>query len=115
VTDIVVWHRADLRTVDNAALAAATSEGDRVAPVFVVDPTYYGEDGLACDARLRFLHECLADLSRQYRALGSERALLSGDPRERITALLKSGFEVYCNRDVTARRARERDRALLDR
>jgi deoxyribodipyrimidine photo-lyase len=114
VTATVVWHRADLRTVDNAALAAA-SEGDRIAPVFVVDPAYYGDAGLACDARLRFLHECLADLREQYRAVGSDLALLSGDPRERIPELVADGHEVYYNRDVTARRARERDRTIRDR
>jgi len=115
VSDIVVWHRADLRTVDNAALAGAAAATGAVAPVFVVDPTYYRDGNLACDARLRFLHDCLADLRRQYRDLGSDLALLSGDPGERIPALLAEGYEVYCNRDVTARRGRERDRSLLDR
>ncbi|MBX0324655.1 deoxyribodipyrimidine photo-lyase [Halomicroarcula sp. F13] len=114
MSDVVVWHRADLRTVDNAALAAAT-DADRIAPVFVVDPGYYGPDGLACDARLRFLHECLTDLRQQYRSLGSDLALLHGDPRERLSDLLAEGYEVYVNRDVTARRGLERDRTLLDR
>ncbi|PSP85168.1 deoxyribodipyrimidine photolyase [Halobacteriales archaeon QS_6_64_34] len=115
VTDIVVWHRADLRTVDNAALATAVEDADRVAPVFVVNPAYYGEAGLACDARLRFLHESLCDLRRQYRDLGSDLTLLSGDPRRRLAERLADGWTVYCNRDVTSRRGRERDRALLDR
>src|SRR6056297_43022 len=110
----IVWHRADLRTVDNAALAAA-ADGDRVAPVFVVDPTYYGDGGLACDARLAFLHESLIDLRRQYRDLGGDLALLVGDRRERIPALLADGYQVYVNRDVTARDGLDRDRALLDR
>ena len=114
MTDIIVWHRADLRTADNAALAAAADAGD-VAPVFVVDPTYYGEGSLACDARLGVLHDCLADLREQYRSLGSDLALLAGDPRERIPELLAGGDEVYCNRDVTAMAGRDRDRALLDR
>jgi len=115
VTTTVVWHRADLRTADNAALAAASSDADRVAPVFVHDPAYYGDDSLSCDARLRFLHECLTDLRDQYRDLGSDLALLSGDPRERIPDLLGDGWTVYCNRDVTARAGLDRDRALLDR
>jgi deoxyribodipyrimidine photo-lyase len=115
VTDIVVWHRADLRTADNAALAAAADDAATVAPVFVHDPAYYGQGALACDARLRFLHECLTDLREQYRSLGSDLALLAGDPCERIPDLLAAGYEVYCNRDATARGALERDRALLDR
>jgi deoxyribodipyrimidine photo-lyase len=105
VTTILVWHRADLRTADNRALAAACEDGDRVAPAFVVDPRYYGPDGLACDARLRFLHDCLDDLDRQYRDRGSSLALLQGNPRERLRRLLDEGHidAVYYNRHPTAR------------
>ncbi|QSG07699.1 deoxyribodipyrimidine photo-lyase [Halapricum desulfuricans] len=79
MSDIVVWHRADLRSVDNPALAAAAEDGTP-APVFVFDPQFYGSDGLACDARLRFVHESLRDLRRQYRDRGGDLALLHGDP-----------------------------------
>ncbi|ELZ22261.1 deoxyribodipyrimidine photolyase [Halosimplex carlsbadense 2-9-1] len=105
---ILVWHRDDLRTVDNAALAAAVADGDP-APAFVFDPRYYGERSLACDARLRFLHECLDDLDRQYRDRGSSLALRTGDPREVLWSLLDSGVvdAVYCNRSTTARYGRE--------
>ena len=102
---VALWHRADLRTTDNPALARAVEAADRVAPVFVVDPRYYGDRALACDARLRFLHECLADLREQYRALGGDLALLVGDPRERLRGLLDDGVVdgVYYNRHPTAR------------
>lgn len=110
MTTIAVWHRADLRTADNAALAAAAEavadgDADSVAPLFVFDPRYYGGSGLACDARLRFLHECLRDLDRQYRDRGSGLALLRGDPRERVRDLLDSGVvdAVYMNRHPTGR------------
>jgi len=105
VTDTaLLWHRADLRTVDNPALTAACEAADAVAPVFVVDPRYYGPDGLACDARLRFLHECLTDLRAQYRDLGSDLALLVGDPRERLRACLDGPADaLYYNRHPTAR------------
>lgn len=117
MTRVLVWHRADLRTTDNAALAAAAADADaRPVPAFVFDPRYYRPDALACDARREFLHESLADLRRQYRSLGSNLALLEGDPRERLRTLLDSGAvdAVYLNRDVTARRGRERDRDVLD-
>ncbi|MFC7076022.1 FAD-binding domain-containing protein [Haloarcula halophila] len=108
MTTILVWHRSDLRTVDSPALAAAHEDGDRIAPAFVVDPRYYGADGLACDARLQFLQECLEDLRDQYRDLGSDLALLDGDPRRRLRALLDSGAvdAVYYNRHPTARHGR---------
>jgi deoxyribodipyrimidine photo-lyase len=111
VTTAAVWHRADLRTPDNAALVAAAEsagEAGTVVPVFVVDPRYYGADGLACDARLRFLHECLLDLRRQYRDLGTDLLLLQGDPRERLRALLDGPVdEVHYNRHPTARHGRQ--------
>jgi deoxyribodipyrimidine photo-lyase len=112
---VLVWHRADLRTADNAALAAAVADDDtRPVPAFVFDPAYYGEDALACDARRRFLHESLRDLRRQYRDLGSDLTLLHGDPRERLRDLLDDGpvDRIRVNRDVTARGGRERDRAI---
>ena len=62
----VVWHREDLRIRDQPAVAAATESADVVVPLFVFDPGFYGDDGLACDARIRFLHECLFDLSDRY-------------------------------------------------
>jgi len=108
VTEIIVWHRSDLRPADNVALAAAARDGDPI-PLFCFDPQFYGADGLACDARLRFLHESLADLRGQYRALGSDLALLHGDPRERLRDLLDEYDALYVNRDVTARYGRDRD------
>jgi deoxyribodipyrimidine photo-lyase len=84
-------------------------------PLFIFDPGFYDDSGLACDARLRFLHECLTDLHDSYNALGSTLALFHGDPRERIPALLADGYEVYVNADVTARYGRDRDADLLAR
>ncbi|MFC7177520.1 FAD-binding domain-containing protein [Halosegnis marinus] len=112
MTSVLVWHRSDLRPADNAALAAAVRDGDP-APVFCFDPQFYGADGLACDARLRFLHESLADLRERYRALGSDLALLCGDPRERLRDLLADHDALYVNRDVTARYGRDRDDDIL--
>ncbi|MFB6118433.1 FAD-binding domain-containing protein [Halosegnis sp.] len=109
--DVLVWHRSDLRTVDNAALAAAADDGDPV-PVFCFDPHFY-DDGAACDARLRFLHESLADLRAQYRALGSDLTLLCGDPQERLATLLETHDALYVNRDVTARYGRARDETVF--
>jgi deoxyribodipyrimidine photo-lyase len=114
VTDIIVWHRADLRPADHAALAQAAHDGDP-APLFVFDPNFYGGSGLACDARLRFCHESVADLRERYRALGGGLAYWHGDPRERVPELLADGYEVYVNADVTARYGRDRDADLLAR
>ena len=110
MTTVAIWHRADLRTGDNAALAAATraldaGDAEAVAPLFVFDPQYYSETGLASDARLRFLHESLRDLRRQYETLDSTLALVRGDPRDRLRRLLESGTvdSVVFNRHPTSR------------
>ena len=67
-TGTVVWHRKHLRLADHRALARAVAESDAVCPLFVFDPTFYGDGGLACDARVRFLHEAVASLDRLYAA-----------------------------------------------
>jgi deoxyribodipyrimidine photo-lyase len=65
-TGYVVWHRKHLRTDDHRALSTALADGDVVCPLFVFDPTFYAADGLACDARLRFLHEAVGSLDTIY-------------------------------------------------
>ena len=67
-TGYVIWYRKHLRTDDHRALARAVADGDVVCPLFVFDPQFYGEGGLACDARIRFLHEAVASLGRLWAA-----------------------------------------------
>ena len=74
-TGYVVWHRKHLRTDDHLAVARAVADGDVVCPLFIFDPSFYGGDGLACDARLRFLHEALTSLDALYAAPPRERVL----------------------------------------
>ena len=80
---ILLWHRTDLRLRDNRALwralQAARESKTAVQPVFVFDPRFYGDETLACDARIRFLHQCLSSLRDQYREQGSELTYLHGD------------------------------------
>ena len=67
-TGTVVWHRKHLRIEDHLALSRAVADSDAVCPLFVFDPTFYAERGLACDARIRFLEEAVASLDRLYAA-----------------------------------------------
>jgi len=109
---IAVWHRDDLRVRDNAALAAAARDG-APQPVFVFDPQFY-ESGMACDARLRFVHQSVAALDAGYRDRGSSLALRRGDPAAVLDGL--DGVDrVYANRSVTGRYGRERDERLFER
>ena len=67
-TGCMVWHRKHLRTDDHLALTRAIADSDAVCPLFAFDPTFYGDDGMACDARVRFLHEAVTSLDRLYAA-----------------------------------------------
>jgi len=111
-TDILVWHRRDLRVRDNAALAAAARDG-RPHPLFVFNPHFYRSD-LICDARIEFCHESLNSLDAAYRERGSRLAYAHGDPVSLLLDHLAAGTvdRIYYNADVTAGYARERDRQL---
>jgi len=127
----VVWHREDLRIADNAALAAAASpEGERdpegataeragdprVLPLFVFDPAFYGDRGMACDARIEFLHDSLRDLDRQYRDVGAPGLTYAhGDPIEVLRRFVDAGWDVVATRDPTGRYGLRRDERARER
>ena len=108
----VVWHREDLRIADNPALATAASADDDpvVLPLFVFDPAFYGDRGLACDARIAFLHDSLRDLDRQYRDVDAPGLTYAhGDPIEVLGRFVDAGWDVVATRSVTGRYGRRRD------
>ena len=92
----IVWHRRDLRTHDNRALAEA---GSSAQPVFVFDPECL-ENDLVTDARVKFVLESLKDLNRQYVERGSNLALLHGNPVDLLDELSGEVDNVYFNRDA---------------
>ncbi|OYR50910.1 deoxyribodipyrimidine photolyase [Halorubrum sp. Ea1] len=139
----VVWHREDLRIADNPALAtaasasaAAATERDTdeaataedadgtaaaedadpvVLPLFVFDPAFYGDRGLACDARIAFLHDSLRDLDRQYRDVGAPGLTYAhGDPIEVLGRFVDAGWDVVATRSVTGRYGLRRDERARD-
>jgi deoxyribodipyrimidine photo-lyase len=106
----VVWHREHLRLTDHPAVAAA-AEADSLLPVFVFDPSFYGDRGLACDARIGFLHDCLADLDAQYRAVGDAGLTLAhGDPIAVLERFRDAGWDVVTAATPSGRYGLERDR-----
>lgn len=96
-TGYVVWLRSHLRIDDQLALTRATADGDVICPLFVFDPTFYGDRGLACDARLRFLHEAVASLDRLYETIPTR------------TAVQRAESSRECLRERTPLRPRWRD------
>jgi len=109
-TGTVVWHRNGLRLGDHPAIAAV--ETDRLLPLFIFDPAFYGAEGLACDSRLAFLHECLQDLDGQYRGVGGGGlSYAHGDPVAICRQFADRGWQVIAAQQPTGRYGRRRDRA----
>ncbi|WP_338728549.1 deoxyribodipyrimidine photo-lyase [Haladaptatus sp. DJG-WS-42] len=105
----VCWHRRDLRTADNRALAAASEVG-RVLPVFIFDPNILQH---AAANRVSFMLDALSELRADYRELGGDLYLAYGDPTEILPELAtEHGVEkVWWNTDYSGL-ARERDAAV---
>ena len=95
----IVLHHRHLRQTDHAALHRAAQEHDEVVPVFVFDPKFY-KHGLSCDARLRFLHECLEDI---------DVSLFHGNPADVVQRL---NGDVYTIHTATGRYGLKRNRKL---
>ena len=108
----VLWHRRDLRLSDNRAVEYATNHYETVCPLFIFDPQFYGSTRLACDARLRFLHECLADLADEYEATGTTLAYQHGSPVDILAEFLDQGWDIIVTRDSTARYGKQRDETI---
>jgi deoxyribodipyrimidine photo-lyase len=84
----IVWFRRDLRVEDNPALAAASSTGDPVVPLFVHD-----DDGgdrwapsVVSNGRQR---ESLSNLTRDLAARGSRLVVRKGHPRNVLDQLTR--------------------------
>ncbi|MFB6156196.1 MAG: deoxyribodipyrimidine photo-lyase [Haloferacaceae archaeon] len=101
------WHRSDLRTTDNTALAAAAADGV-VVPAFVFDDDLLA---YASPPRVRFMLDALAALRARYRARGSDLVVVRDDPSAAIPALADEydAESVVWNRDYSGL-ARRRDR-----
>ncbi len=119
ITGAVVWHREELRVHDQGAVTAATNAADVVLPLFIFDPGFYGGDGLACDSRIQFLHECLRDLSGQYQTRtqdesdaddGGHLTYAFGDPIPILDAFTDAGWKVFAAQTPTGRYGLSRDR-----
>lgn len=87
---IIFWHRRDLRTTDNKALAAALTHaaatGSRVQPVFVFD-TDILQHLPADDARVSYIHRLLQQVHASYIAAGSSLLVAHGPGAATVSAL----------------------------
>lgn len=104
--DAVVWFRRDLRLNDNPAWSAATSEHERVTPLFVVDPDLWDRSGAH---RRNQLAAHLGALDVSLASRGGRLLVLRGDPVGVVTGL--GAAAVYWNADASPYGTR-RDRAV---
>ncbi|MGZ4323550.1 MAG: cryptochrome/photolyase family protein [Solirubrobacteraceae bacterium] len=110
-TVAILWLRRDLRLRDNPALTAA-AEADRLVPVFCLDPRLI--DGRhRSGARTQFMLECLRDVDRSLRDLGSRVVIRRGTPERELPALARDvGAEAVDATADVGPYARRRDAAV---
>ncbi len=101
----VFWHRRDLRIPDNKGLSIASRDGT-VVPVFVVDSEILADVGRRQRA---FFLDCVRELKRRYRSLGSDLIVRSGDPSEVLPTVAEGvGADRVVWNDHYRRERRER-------
>lgn len=111
----VLWHRRNLRLSDHPALGYAAREYGTLLPLFVFDPAFYGPDGLACDARIEFLHDSLESLAGLYDAAGGTLSFAHGGSVGILHQLRRAGWDIVAMADPTARYGRHRDEKAIER
>jgi deoxyribodipyrimidine photo-lyase len=108
----ILWLRRDLRLRDHPALTGAAADADRLVPVFCLDPRLLGGRHRS-GARTQFLLDCLHDVDRSLRDLGSRLVIRGGVPEQELAALASDlgARTVHATADVGPY-ARRRDAAV---
>ena len=106
----VFWFRRDLRLEDNAGLSEAIRGDEPVLPIFIFDVEILDKLNDPKDARLSFIHQRLAHIKNELKAMGSDLDCRYGKPIEIWYELAKEYKigTVYTNRDYEPY-AQERD------
>jgi deoxyribodipyrimidine photo-lyase len=107
----ILWMRRDLRLSDNPALIAAAA-ADRLVPMFCLDQRLL-EGRHRSGSRTQFMLECLHDVDRSLRELGSRVVIRHGAPELELAALARDvgAGTVHAAADVGPY-ARRRDQAV---
>ena len=115
MTTAIWWIRRDLRLHDNQALATALAHGDRVIPVFVLDPQLLASHYIG-SKRLAFLLGGLRALDVDLRARGGRLIVRRGDPADILAALMsESGATAVSAEEDISPYARARDARVARR
>ncbi len=97
----LVWFRRDLRTDDNAALAAALETATKVWCMFVFDREILDALVDRDDRRVAFIHDSMVQLDRTLRRAGGGLIVVHDFARRAVPALASrlGAGAVYVNRD----------------
>ncbi len=102
VTTTVVWFRRDLRLHDHPALAGAQADGDRIAPLFVIDERLQAGRFRSAN-RLWFMRGSVSALATALEVRGAPLSVVRGDPSEIVPAFATAvgAGRVVASRDYT--------------
>ena len=102
MTTTVVWFRRDLRLHDHPALTAAHADGDRIAPLFVIDERLLAGRFRSAN-RLWFMRGSVSALAAALEVRGAPLSVLRGDPSEVVPAFAAAvgAGRVVASRDYT--------------
>lgn len=97
---VIHWFRRDLRLTDNTALHAASRDGARVVPVFILSKWTTSHSWTGAN-RQAFLCDSLRSLDANLRAIGARLIVREGDAVEELCRLAAEtgATEIFFNRD----------------
>ncbi len=109
---VIFWFRRDLRLHDNRGFFEALNSGAAVLPIFIFDKNILSELPKD-DARVRLIHDLLAQMQEDLKKHKKSLAVFYGDPVSVFEKLLKQHkiSSVYTNHDYEPY-ARKRDVAV---
>lgn len=111
----VFWFRRDLRLEDNAGLYHALTGEYPVLPIFIFDSNILDDLEDRSDKRVSFIHDRVARIKQELKALGSDLLVLHGRPIDMWKKLLKD-FDIktaFTNRDYEPY-AKQRDQGIYE-
>jgi deoxyribodipyrimidine photo-lyase len=109
---VIWWIRRDLRLHDNPVLTAALEAGERVEPVFVLDPVF-ARSRYTGAGRRAFLFGGLRVLDGDLRRRGSRLVVRRGRPAEALARLVaETGARAVFAQEEYSPYARRRDAAV---
>lgn len=98
----VVWFRRDLRLHDHPALTTAHADGDRIAPLFVIDERLQAGRFRSAN-RLWFMRGSVSALAAALEVRGAPLSVVRGDPADVVPAFAAAigARRVLASRDYT--------------